>query len=131
VDFNDQKLKPGYYTMRYAVQSAGVGENGPIPGDFVVLIPVSMDPDPEKVLGKDEMLRLGKLVSNGPEAARMQLAPVEDTKDRVPGVTTDSSGSAIVHFRTSLAGAKGTAAQQLDVNLTVVTPKPDLGKNSS
>ena len=29
VDFSNQKLKPGYYTMRYAVQPAGVGEHGP------------------------------------------------------------------------------------------------------
>jgi len=131
VDFNDQKLKPGYYTMRYAVQPAGIGEHGPIPGDFVVLSPISMDSDPERVLSKDEMLRLGKSVSNGEEAARMQLAPMGDAKDPLPEVTTDGSGSAIVHFRMHLAGIKGAPAQQLDVNLTVVTPKPDLGRNSS
>ncbi|MFZ1006486.1 MAG: hypothetical protein WAN65_06605 [Candidatus Sulfotelmatobacter sp.] len=131
VDFNDQKLKPGYYTMRYAVQPAGTGEHGPIAGDFVVLSPIAMDSDPDRVLSKDEMLRFGKLVSNGNEAARMQLVPVEDSKDTAPGVTTDGSGSAIVHFKMHLAVTKGAPAQQLNVDLTVVTPKPDLGRNSS
>lgn len=131
VDFNDQKLKPGDYTMRYAVQPAGTGEHGPIAGDFVVLSPIAMDSDLDRVLSKDEMLRFGKLVSNGNEAARMQLAPVGDSKDPEPGVTTDGSGSAIVHFMMHLALKKGAPAQQLNVDLTVVTPKPDLGRNSS
>lgn len=131
VDFSNQKLKPGYYTMRYAVQPAGVGEHGPVPGDFVVLSPISVDSDPERILSSDEMLHLGKLASNGEEAARMQLARVEDTKDPVPGVTTDGDGRAIVHFKIHLAGTKGAPAQEFEVVLIVVSPKPDLGRNAS
>jgi hypothetical protein len=131
VDYNNQKLAPGYYTMRYALQTSGVGEHGPIQGDFVVLSPIAMDSEPERVLSLEEVVRLGKSASHGEEAARMQLMRVEDTKSPLPAVTADSSGAAVVHLNLHLAGSKTTPAKELQIDLTVVTPKPDLGQNAS
>ncbi len=130
-DFHNQQLKPGYYTMRYAVLPAGTGEHGPEAGDFVVLSPIALDQDPERTLSLDELVRLGKLVSQGEEAARMQLVRSETTKNSLPQVTMDNSGIGTVHFKLHLAGTKGVSAQELELSLLVVTPKPDLGSNAS
>jgi hypothetical protein len=127
VDFYSQKLKPGYYTMRYAVMPAGIGENGPLSGDFVVLSPIAQDRDPGRTLRLDEMVRLGKLTSQGDEAARMQLMRAESSKNPLPGITVDDAGAGTLHFKLRLTRAKGAPAQELELALLVVTPKPDLG----
>jgi hypothetical protein len=130
-DFNNQQLKTGYYTMRYAVLPAGVGEHGPEQGDFVVLSPIDEDRDPERTLTLDEMVRLGKLVSHGQEAARMELVRPENSKIELPGITVDNSAAATLHFKLHLARTKGVSAEELEVDLLVVTRKPDLGSNAS
>ena len=130
-DFNNQQLKPGYYTMRYAVQPAGVGEHGPEQGDFVVLGPVTQDQDPERALSLDEMVHLGKLVSHGEQPARMQLARSENTKNPLPAITVDTFGTVVLHFKLHLAQNKGVSAEELEVDLLVVTRKPDLGSSAS
>jgi hypothetical protein len=130
-DFNNQPLKPGYYTMRYAVLPAGVGEHGPEQGDFVVLGPVTLDQDPERALSLDKMVHLGKSVSHGEEPARMQLARPENTKDSLPAITVNDFGAVVLHFKLHLAGNKGVSAEELEVDLLAVTRKPDLGSNAS
>jgi hypothetical protein len=127
VDFSNQALKPGYYTMRYAVLSAGIGEHGPVPGDFVVLSPITLDRDPARALTLDEMIRFGKLVSHGDEAARMKLVRAEKTKNPLPEITMDDAGAGTLHFKLHLTPTKGVPAQELGLALLVVTPKPDLG----
>jgi len=83
VDYNNQKLAPGYYTMRYALQTSGVGEHGPIQGDFVVLSPIAMDSEPERVLSLEEVVRLADtlaLVDDGRIAA---IGAVEELTSRI------------------------------------------------
>lgn len=125
-DFHNQKLKPGYYTMRYAVLPAGIGENGPQPGDFAVLSAIRLDPDPARILSLDDMVRLGKLVSRGDEAARMQLVQVENSKNPLPEITTDDAGAGTLHFKLHLTQQNGVPVREFESALLVVTPKPDL-----
>lgn len=56
-DFHDQKLSPGYYTMRYAVLPDSDTE------DFVMLSPVSLDRGLESVLPFDELVRRSRMAS--------------------------------------------------------------------
>lgn len=125
-DFHNQKLKPGYYTMRYAVLPAGIGENGPQPGDFVVLSSIRLDADSAQILSLDEMVRLGKMASHGDEAARMQLVQVENSKASLPEITTDDSGAGTLHFKLHLTRQNGVPSQEIELALLVVTPKPDI-----
>ena len=46
VDSHDQKLKPGYYTMRYAVLPAGTYANEPAPGEFAASARRTVTPIP-------------------------------------------------------------------------------------
>jgi hypothetical protein len=131
VDFSDQPLKTGYYTMRYAVLQAGVGEHGPEQGDFVVLSPIEQDQDAEKTLNLDELVRLGKLTSHGLEAARMELVQAENSKNQLPEITVDNSAAATLRFKLHLTRTKNVSPEELQVSLLVVTRKPDLGSNAS
>jgi hypothetical protein len=126
-DFENQELKPGYYTMRYAVMQAGIGENGPLSGDFVVLSPIALDYDPAKILTVEEMVRLGKVASRGEEPARIQLVKVGDISKTLPEVVTDENGGGTLHFKLKLNRASASHVQELTMALLVVRPKPDLG----
>lgn len=130
-DFNNQQLKPGYYTMRYAVLPAGVGEHGLEQGDFVVLSPIEQDRDLERTMSLDELVRLGKVVSHGQEAARMELVRAENSKNQLPEITVDDSAAATLHFKLHLTRTKSISPEELEVSLLVVTRKPDLGSNAS
>jgi hypothetical protein len=126
-DFENQELKPGYYTMRYAVMQAGIGEKGPLSGDFVVLSPIVLDNDPAKTPTVVEMVRLGKSASRGDEPARIQLVKVEDVGKTLPEVVTDENGGGTLHFKLKLNRASASRMQELTMALLVVRPKPNLG----
>jgi hypothetical protein len=126
-DFENQELKPGYYTMRYAVMQAGIGEHGPLTGDFVVLSPIALDADPAKLLTMEEMVRKGKAASHGHQPARIPLVKAEEFGNSLPEVVTDQDGGGTLHFELKLASAKPQTGQELKMALLVVRPKPDLG----
>jgi hypothetical protein len=126
-DFENQELKPGYYTMRYAVMQAGIGENGPLSGDFVVLSPIALDNDPAKTLTVEDMVRLGKSASHSDEPARIQLVKVEDVGKTLPEVVTDQNGGGTLHFKLKLSPTSESRIEELTMALLVVRPKPDLG----
>ncbi len=126
-DFENQELKPGYYTMRYAMLQAGIGEHGPRSGDFVVLSPIALDANPTRLLSMDEMVRLGKAASHGDQPARIQLVKVDDFGSSLPEIVTDQDGGGTLHFELKLARTNAAPGEDLKMALLVVRPKPDLG----
>ena len=126
-DFENQELKPGYYTMRYAVRQAGIGEHGPRLGDFVILSPIALDASPTRLLTIDEMVRLGMAASRGEQPARIQLVKVDDLGSSLPEVVTDQDGGGTLHFELKLARSKAEPGENFKMALLVVRPKPDLG----
>ena len=126
-DFENQELKSGYYTMRYAVLQAGIGEHGPRSGDFVVLSPIALDANPTRLLSIDEMVRLGKAASHGDQPARIQLVKVDEFGSSLPEVVTDQDGGGTLHFELKLARSNAAPGEDLKIALLVIRPKPDLG----
>src|SRR5579859_7415135 len=51
-DIHNQKLEPGYYTLRYAVLPAGTYEHGVEMGEFVVLKSAAYDSDATRILSE-------------------------------------------------------------------------------
>lgn len=125
-DFENQELKPGYYTMRYAVMQAGIGEHGPRSGDFVVLSPVALDANPTRSSSIEELVRMGKAASRGDQPARIPLVKVDDFGSSWPEILTDQDGGGTLHFELKLVRNK-VAGADLRMALLVVRPKPDLG----
>jgi hypothetical protein len=119
-DVHDQKLKPGYYTMRYAVTS-----DGDIP-DSVLLSPVRVDRDPERVLTADQLLRLSLKASGTGHPAIMSMVPIENGIKDSPSVRMDDHGTCIVQANLQVKG-RGGAAKELALAMIVVNPLPDDG----
>jgi hypothetical protein len=64
-DFRGQPVQPGYYTLRYELvpqdgNHMGVSENR----DFVLLIPVALDPEPSKALAFGDVVKLSRKATN-------------------------------------------------------------------
>jgi hypothetical protein len=121
-DFRDQKLKPGYYTMRYGVMEAGIGEHGPEPGDFVVLSPAALDRDATRVLPRNELIRLSRMASHTKEPAVMSLIEVTVARKTFPDVTTDYAGTCVLQVKLHLKPRKGGTVQDLAMAIVVLTP---------
>jgi hypothetical protein len=121
-DYKEQKLKAGYYTMRYGVLPAGIGEHGPEPGDFVVLTPSALDRDSTRVLPSSELVRLSRVASHSKEPAVMSLVEVTTARKTFPEVITDYAGTCIMQVKLHSKPRKGETAQDLALAIVVLTP---------
>ncbi len=124
VDFHTQKLKPGYYTMRYALLPAGTYANGPELGEFVVLSPASRDSDPARILPVNELMSLSQSVSGTSQPASMQLVPADPKSKPAPAVTEDDQGVGTLQVRLQLTPRKGASSPELALAMVVLTPAP-------
>lgn len=63
-DFRGQSVKPGSYTLRYAVHPADGNHLGISPiRDFLVMLPVAMDPNPDAQLKYEELMKMSTKVT--------------------------------------------------------------------
>lgn len=77
-DFRGQPLKPGFYTLRYALIPTDGAHMGAYPSrDAVVLAPVAADANPEENLKQADMINLGKKASGAPHPAFLVLSAAE------------------------------------------------------
>jgi len=120
-DFHDQKLAPGYYTMRYAVLPEGESS------DFVVLSPVKADRDPERVVAADELVRLSHTASGTEQPAVMKLVTIDKTAKEFPDVIMADDGSCILHAKLHLKPQKDGSEQELALAIIVATPIEEEG----
>jgi hypothetical protein len=129
-DYRSQMLRPGYYTMRYAVMPKGANENEP--RDFVLLTPVNADPSPASTLPLPRLVHLSRLASEIKHPVALSLVAV-DPDEKLPSLITDEEGTSTLQVKlrasarpgqTSLAGT----SQDVPLALVVITAIPeDLG----
>jgi len=117
-DFRDQKLKPGYYTMRYVA----LKDTDTI--DFVALSPLGMDRDPSRVLPIDELFSMSRRASRTKQPAVMSLVPIDLRGNDFPDVKTDGEGTWTLQVKLHLKGKDG-AMQELALAIVVITPKKE------
>ena len=123
-DLHEQKLKPGFYTMRYAVMKSGTSASGPEVGELVILSPASKDSDPQRVLPMAELIRQGRLVSGTELPAGMELAAAGSGSRDSPTVSTSERGVGTFQVKLHLASGQNVAAQELAFAVIVLTPSP-------
>jgi hypothetical protein len=122
VDTSNQKLRPGYYTMRYAILPAGTYENGTKPGDFVVLSPASMDQHPANILKPEELRKLGTSTSGTDVVARIELVAADATMQKFPVARMDDLAACIFQIQLQLTVPKSSHARQLPLAFNLLTP---------
>lgn len=95
-DFRGQSVKAGSYTLRYALHPADGNHMGISPiRDFLVMLPVAMDPNPEAKFKFEELTKLSTKVSGTNHPAVLSLAQI----DKAPAsltVAVDESNHVVI-----------------------------------
>ncbi len=129
-DFRDQKLRSGYYTMRYAQMPEDKAHKDVNPyRDFVLLSPVSVDRDPALVPSMDELLRLSRFASRTRHPAIMSLVPADSDRRDSPALRTDDAGTCILQVKLHTQPEKGGSPQDLAFAIILVTPIKENGES--
>ena len=122
-DYRQQRVKPGVYTLRYALHPVNGDHMGISPlRDFLLLAPAALDAEPAAITFEEAVARSKKTIgANHPAAWSLQSA--EGAPGAPPNLYhTEDPDLWIIHLRTSLAGA---AAKPLDMSVVVVGHAPE------
>jgi hypothetical protein len=74
-DRRGQNIKPGVYTLRYALQPVNGDHQGVAPQrDFLVMIPAADDTDPNSTPGFEDLMKMSRKASGTPHPAVLSMA---------------------------------------------------------
>jgi len=103
-DFRGQAVKPGSYTLRYAVHPADGNHLGISPiRDFLALVPIAMDPNPDTQPKFEELMKMSAKVAGTNHPAVISL--VQAQGGAVPKL--DQEGSHLI-FSTKIKSQSGS-----------------------
>jgi hypothetical protein len=125
-DSRDQKLKPGYYTMRYAQLSIDDQQAGNTSlSEYVVLSPASVDFRPDPVKKVENLVHLSLQASRSADPAALSLLPVNSAFKGSPAILSDDQGNCTL--QTALHGKSGSGEDaEIEIAILLVTgPRPD------
>ena len=104
-DFRGQSIKAGTYSFRYEVHPTDGNHMGISPiRDFLLLVPVAADANPETNLKFEDLVKLSAKASGTNHPAALSLAS-PDASAAAPSVTTDEHNHTI--FAAKIKTAKG------------------------
>ena len=97
-DFRGQSIKPGYYTMRYALIPQDGNHMGVSPNrDFILLSPIAVDTDPSKTIAFNDLVKMSKQASGTNHPAVLSLA--SPNAQNFPAVGQDDQGHWMVEVK--------------------------------
>jgi hypothetical protein len=119
-DYRGQAVPAGFYTLRYGLIPNDGNHLGVAPSrDFLLLVPASADPGPDKALKFQELVAFSRQASRSKHPAPLSLLPAEGT-GTAPAVSKDDQDHYIFSAGIKLVGGedmpialvvKGTAPQ--------------------
>lgn len=90
-DFRGQSVKAGSYTLRYALHPADGNHMGISPiRDFLVMLPVAMDPNPDAQFKFEEMSKMSTKVTGTNHPGVLSLVQI-DKAPAIPKISQDES----------------------------------------
>jgi hypothetical protein len=124
-DYRSQTLRPGYYTMRYAVMPKGSDDKEP--RDFVLLTPVNADRSPAITLPLADLVHRSRLASPIKRPVALSLVAI-DPDEKLPSLVSDEEGTSVLQVKLPAAPVGGKRTEDVPVALVVITSIPeDLG----
>jgi hypothetical protein len=104
-DFRGQSVKPGSYTLRYALHPADGNHMGISPiRDFLIMLPVAMDPNPDATFKFEEMTKTSTKVTGTNHPGVLSLVQI-DKAPAIPKISQDESNHIV--FSASLKSQSG------------------------
>jgi hypothetical protein len=130
-DYRSQMLRPGYYTMRYAVMPKGSNQpsehNQSEPRDFLLLTPIDNDRAPGVIVPVPELVHRSRVASPVHHPVELSLAAI-DPDHTLPSLITDDEGTTTFQLKLASTSERGKMAEDLPLAVIVITSIPeDLG----
>jgi hypothetical protein len=122
-DFRSQTIRPGYYTMRYAVVQGGIAENEP--RDAVVLLPVAQDRVVERAMPVAELTRRSQMALHTRGPAVISLVEVDTDLKDFPGVATDDEGTCTLQVKVRVRSGNTGGTREMPLAIVLVTSIPE------
>lgn len=93
-DYRGQTIKPGYYTLRYAL----IPQDGNHMGvssyrDFLLMTPVANDTNPDQVLSFNDLVKDSRLTTGTGHPAVLMLEPPSQSATTFPSAVQDDQGN--------------------------------------
>jgi hypothetical protein len=105
-DFRGQAVKAGSYTMRYAVHPSDGNHLGISPiRDFLVMVPVAMDPNPDAQFKFEELMKMSTKVTGTNHPGVLSLTQPASAP-AAPKIESDDSNHIV--FSSSVKNQSGT-----------------------
>jgi hypothetical protein len=113
-DFRGQSVKPGSYTLRYAVHPADGNHMGISPiRDFLVMLPVAMDPNPDAKFKFEELTKMSTKVTGTNHPGVLSLVQI-DKAPATPAVAADESNHIVFS-----ASAKSQSGAVIPISIVI------------
>lgn len=121
-DYRGQKIKAGFYTLRYAQIPEDGNHMGVSPyPDFVLLVPAAQDTDPGQLMDFKNLLKLSRMATTTGHPAVLSMAPVSSAAgSALPAATQDDQGDCILEIKGESKPAAGGAAQDYPLGIILV-----------
>jgi hypothetical protein len=118
-DYRGQSIKPGDYSLRYAL----IPQDGNHMGvssyrDFLLLIPVADDTNPSQMMTFDQVVKASRLTAGTGHPAVMMLDPVSQGSSRFPAAFQDDQGDWALEVKLDVT--QNGQAQQMPFAMVVV-----------
>jgi hypothetical protein len=127
-DSRDQKLRPGWYTLRYATMPSDEAHKGASPHpDFALLIPAAFDGTPGQPPKPEMLLRLSRKASLTPHPAVISLIPANAAYRTLPAAVADDAGNCAVQAKLHGKAPGSKAESEFTLSILLVTPLKDNG----
>ena len=112
-DFRGQTIKPGYYTLRYALIPQDGNHMGVSPyGEFLLLVPIASDTNPSGNMTFDEVVKDSRLATGTGHPGVMMLDPPSQAANAAfPGAFQDDQGNWAVEVKLALTAANNCRLQ--------------------
>src|SRR5258708_27408269 len=125
IDFRKQHVKPGVYTLRYALNPVNGNHQGVAPQrDFLLASPAADDQSASPISVND-LINLSKKVTGANHASVWSLGTVEDQPKTLPSISHQDDGDlCMVNFPVNLLGPSNTLTVKT-VALVVVGHAPE------
>lgn len=122
-DSLDQKLKPGFYTMRYVQVPPGSDEAEKAEyRDFLLLTPLAADLDVTKPLSFEEASRMSAKAAGTEHPVLMSLVPANPAYKALPAVVADDLGNCALQ-----AKLRDGSGSEYVLSLLLLTPPKEEG----
>ena len=124
-DYRGQKIKPGTYTLRYALQPVDGNHQGVSAyRDFLLLVPASLDAGIAPIAFK-ELALLSRKASGTGHPAVWSLLPAESAPATLPGFKHVDDGDLWVLYFQFPMGPEGGAASPTTIGLVIIGRAPE------